>query len=444
MWNHDQVGLPLGRTFIKKRVQDNHEISSETSFTNSSKSEGSENNGINCIFNQNSEQVDENSRQSSFIENAPLVNWSKYKTTVCQFIIEHQLENQSLTTQFFPSTQDSTNYKIMVGTNLTQNNKLYILTYRIPNGYREYERFKFENKKTVKISYKLDHKSEINRARVDESNPDIFATKAGNGMVYIYSLSRHNNNPVLTCRGHTKEGYGISWNPFRQGFLLSGGYDHKICIWDITKAESSEIDPIHQITKHSNIVEDVQWCPNNTNVFASVGDDKKMIIFDDRTCKPEISIRAHEKEVNSVAFHKKFTNFLITGSSDNTIRLWDIRSSRKHLHSFEAHDKPVYSVQWNPHNNNIFGSSGDDSRFHIWDINKIGVEGKGRGLMNQPTELIFTNSGHNSSIRDFDWCPNLPWTISTVDDNKINQIWSVKKKIIYQDECLLDDEKIEI
>ncbi|KAJ6234026.1 wd40 repeat family [Anaeramoeba flamelloides] len=443
MWIHDQVGLPLGRTFLKNRVHENSEISSETGSSNSSTSEGSDRNEGNYNFNHNSEQA-KNSEQSPFAVDEPLVNWRKYKTTVCRFTIDHQLESQSLTTQFLPITEGSTNYKIMVGTNLVQNNKLYILTYRIPNDYHEYETFKFVDKKTVKISYKLEHTSEINRARIDESNPDIFATKAGNGMVYIYSISRHNNNPVLTCRGHTKEGYGISWNSHRRGRLLSGSYDDRICIWDISHAESREIDPIHRIDSHSGIVEDVQWNPNNTNEFASVGDDRKLMIFDERTCKPEISIEAHKKEVNSVAYHKKNTNFLITGSSDTTIRLWDLRRIKKHLHSFEAHDKPVYSVQWNPHNVNIFGSSGDDSRFHIWDINKIGVERKGGGLINRPTELILTNFGHKASIRDFTWCPNLPWTISTVDDNRINQIWGVKKKIIYQDECLLDDEKIEI
>ncbi|KAJ6238599.1 wd40 repeat family [Anaeramoeba flamelloides] len=436
---------------MKNKGHENSEISSETVSTNSSTSEGSDRNEGNYNFNHNSEQATKNSEQSPFGVNEPLVNWSKYKTT-------HKLKEIIENIDHFLWICPSYEKDVLIFQNKLKEINLYeiilnhdslkqfslIKNREIYDYGLKYLKVDLKDKKTVKISYKLEHTSEINRARIDESNPDIFATKAGNGMVYIYSISRHNNNPVLTCRGHAKEGYGISWNPHRHGRLLSGSYDDRICIWDIKHAESHETDPIHKIDSHSGIVEDVQWCPNKANEFASVGDDRKLMIFDDRTCKPEISIEAHKKEVNSVAYHKKNSNFLITGSSDTTIRLWDLRRIKKHLHSFEAHDKPVYSVQWNPHNNNIFGSSGDDSRFHIWDINKIGVERKGGGLINQPTELILTNFGHKSSIRDFTWCPNLPWTISTVDDNKINQIWGVKKKIIYQDECLLDDEKIEI
>jgi len=33
--------------------------------------------------------------------------------------------------------------------------------------------------------------------------------------------------------GHSKEGYGLSWNPQQEGLLLSGADDSLICIWDI-------------------------------------------------------------------------------------------------------------------------------------------------------------------------------------------------------------------
>lgn len=40
-------------------------------------------------------------------------------------------------------------------------------------------------------------------------------------------------HPDLRLRGHQKEGYGLSWNPNLNGYLLSASDDHTICLWDI-------------------------------------------------------------------------------------------------------------------------------------------------------------------------------------------------------------------
>jgi len=32
------------------------------------------------------------------------------------------------------------------------------------------------------------------------------------------------------------EGFGLSWNPKREGYIVSGAYDNKICIWNIEAA----------------------------------------------------------------------------------------------------------------------------------------------------------------------------------------------------------------
>jgi histone-binding protein RBBP4 len=48
---------------------------------------------------------------------------------------------------------------------------------------------------------------------------------------------------------------------------------------------------------HEDLVEDVAWHLKDENIFGSVGDDCKLMVWDLRTNKPEQSIAAHEKEV---------------------------------------------------------------------------------------------------------------------------------------------------
>lgn len=40
--------------------------------------------------------------------------------------------------------------------------------------------------------------------------------------------------PDLRLMGHDKEGYGLSWSQFKEGYLLSGSNDCKICLWDVS------------------------------------------------------------------------------------------------------------------------------------------------------------------------------------------------------------------
>lgn len=39
--------------------------------------------------------------------------------------------------------------------------------------------------------------------------------------------------PDIRLTGHKVEGYGLSWNQQKGGFLLSGSDDAQICIWDV-------------------------------------------------------------------------------------------------------------------------------------------------------------------------------------------------------------------
>jgi WD40 repeat protein len=78
-----------------------------------------------------------------------------------------------------------------------------------------------------------------------------------------------------------------------------------------------------------------------------VGDDCKLLIWDFRdasTSKPKNSVDAHAKEINCLAFNPFSEHLLATGSADHTVALWDLRSLKSKLHSFEGHSEDVYQV----------------------------------------------------------------------------------------------------
>lgn len=76
--------------------------------------------------------------------------------------------------------------------------------------------------------------------------PNIIATKTISGEVHIFDYLKHppvpedteNINPELILTGPTEEGYGLSWNEKRPGYILSGGNDSVVEIIDYLQNSS--------------------------------------------------------------------------------------------------------------------------------------------------------------------------------------------------------------
>lgn len=63
------------------------------------------------------------------------------------------------------------------------------------------------------------------------------------------------------------------------GKLLSGSDDKLVCEWDLYKTCQSDstgayLTALRTYQGHQDVVEDVDWHPDQKNIFASVGDDK--------------------------------------------------------------------------------------------------------------------------------------------------------------------------
>lgn len=72
-----------------------------------------------------------------------------------------------------------------------------------------------DNETFIKITQKIIHDGEVNRARYQIENPDMIATKSRTGDVYLFDRTKFDAmpnendkfNPTLRLTGHDKEGY---------------------------------------------------------------------------------------------------------------------------------------------------------------------------------------------------------------------------------------------
>lgn len=99
----------------------------------------------------------------------------------------------------------------------------------------------------VEIVQKIQVDGEVNRARCMSQNPAIVAAKTNGSEVYVFDSTKQleakgsSCEPDLRLRGHEKEGYGLSWSSLKEGYLLSGSNDCKICFWDVSAMPQEKV-----------------------------------------------------------------------------------------------------------------------------------------------------------------------------------------------------------
>ena len=110
-------------------------------------------------------------------------------------------------------------------------------------------------------------------------------------------------------------------------------------------------------------------------------------------------IEAHAGEVNCLSYNPFKEHLLVTGSSDRTLALWDLRNTSSKLHSFEAHLDQVTGVEWAPFSETVLASTSADRRVCLWDMTRIGAEQEPEDAEDGPPELLFQHGGHTDKVR---------------------------------------------
>ncbi|CAN1293735.1 WD-40 repeat-containing protein MSI4 [Linum perenne] len=340
------------------------------------------------------------------------------------------------------------------------------------------------------------HPGEVNRIRELPQNSRIVATHTDSPDVLIWDVetqpNRHavlgatNSRPDLILTGHQDNAeFALAMCP-TEPYVLSGGKDKSVVLWSIQDhitpsasdpasgkspgsggsiikrsdgndkaSDGPTVGPRGIYQGHEDTVEDVAFSPSSAQEFCSVGDDACLILWDARVgTGPVVKVeKAHNADLHCVDWNPHDNNFILTGSADNSVRMFDRRNLTSngvgsHVYKFEGHNAAVLCVQWCPDKASAFGSSAEDGLLNIWDYDVVGLIGKETEVKapGAPAGLFFQHAGHRDKVVDFHWNTHDPWTIVSVSDDCETsggggtlQIWRMSDLLYRPEEEVLEE-----
>lgn len=199
-----------------------------------------------------------------------------------------------------------------------------------------------------KSSY-LHHFGWINDMKLINSNSNSYNTNsiiASCSNDLSIKLWNYNNDQISVLGYHDDYIKKIGYNENFSDQLVSGGLDKIIKIWDINKQKSISN---YKFKDFNNSIYSLDV--NNNNLIICSGPSNIITLFDRRDLnKPIKNFLGHTDNVRSLILKD---NSFLSGSSDTTIKLWDLRTTRI-LRNFEMHNSPVWSLYSPTYSNNDF------------------------------------------------------------------------------------------
>ena len=215
--------------------------------------------------------------------------------------------------------------------------------------------------------------------------------------------------PCLTANdlsGHSAEVFTARFSPDGSS-IASGGMDRSILLWHTT----GECANYGSLTGHKSAVLDLHWS-RDSQVIYSASADTHISSWDLSTGERIRRHQGHEEVVNCIDVSKRGEEFIVSGSDDGYIGIWDPR--QKAAIDYIETSYPVTAVCLAEAGNELY-SGGIDNDIKTWDLRmkKVAYSLTGHAdtitsLAVSPDSQSLLSNSHDSTVRTWDIRPFAP------------------------------------
>lgn len=247
----------------------------------------------------------------------------------------------------------------------------------------------------------------------DAVHPDLIGTTGD--FLRLWELD-HDGNPKLKCLlNNNKQSEfcapltAFDWNEADPSLIGTSSIDTTCTVWNVETQQSKT-----QLIAHDKEVYDFAFAARGVDVFASVGADGSVRLFDLRSLEHSTIIYESPDmtPLLRLRWNTRNPNYLATFAMDSPeVVILDIRQPSLPValldHRSSTSTNCVNAVSWAPHSAVHLASGGDGCLALIWNISSI---------PKRVDDPAFSYCA-GSSISNLQWSPTHPeWLALTIDD----------------------------
>ncbi|KIW03213.1 uncharacterized protein PV09_05438 [Verruconis gallopava] len=239
----------------------------------------------------------------------------------------------------------------------------------------------------------------------------------------------------------------IAIDRFESRYLLSGGADASIAIWDLeaphpeqTVSSVELYRPLAAVGKsdvgHTHGITQLSFYPFDSLAFLSSSYDHTLKIWSSETLQASASFNL-ESVVYAHAVSPIAQHLLVACATQHpAVRLVDLRSGAA-AHALPGHTGALLSVAWSPVDEHVLASAGTDGTVKFWDIRRsaaliasldmedsvgvLGYNGRGSGARHATR-----GKAHAGPVNGIVWTQDGRHMVTTGHDEKI-RVWNMTK-----------------
>ena len=276
------------------------------------------------------------------------------------------------------------------------------------------------------------HDEPVYCVAINQTNPDIVATGAGDDMAKVFQRQENVDGIVemkemFTCKGHEDSVVDIAFSTNGK-LLATAGYDATVKIWDVATG-----DLVQSLTGPADAIEWIQWHKKGSVILGGSSDATAwMWLASSGACMQVFA--GHEDAISCGAFSGN-GKVVVTGSVDGSAKLWNPKSGEClftfRVHSHGWHTEGIVTLAVHP--TKPLAITG-------------GQDGTARLIQLQHHKILATFSHENATpvdgkgeiavygVEAVGFSPSFNWAASGSMDGKL-RVWDLKNNTC-RHECM--------